>query len=76
MGRTVNKELLDQKIKKLEQAISKNRIQYDKLTAELEELHKKQKMVRTEEILKAMSESKRSYEEIIEFIHGGNDSDE
>ena len=51
-------------------AISKNREQYDRLTAELEELHKKQKAVQSEELLKAIEESSKSYEEILDFIQG------
>ena len=43
MARNISKESLEQKIEKIEKAISRNREQYDKLTAELEELHKKQK---------------------------------
>ena len=45
MARNISKESLEQKIEKIEKAISKNREQYDRLTAELEELHKKQKAV-------------------------------
>lgn len=41
MARNISKESLEQKIAKTEKAISKNREQYDRLTAELEELHKK-----------------------------------
>ena len=40
MARNISKESLEQKIEK---AISKNREQYDRLTAELEELHKNRK---------------------------------
>lgn len=43
MARSISKEGLAQKIEKVEKAISRNREQYNKLTAELEELHKKQK---------------------------------
>lgn len=70
MARKVSKEGLEQKIEKAEKAISRNREQYDRLTAELEELHKKQKALQSEELLKAISGSNRSYEEISEFIQG------
>ncbi len=70
MARTASKEALGQKIEKVEKAISRNRAQYDKLTAELEELHKKQKAIRTEELLKALEESSRSYDEVLRFIQG------
>ena len=38
--RICSKESLEQKIAKIEKAISKNREQYDRLTAEMDELHK------------------------------------
>ena len=65
MARNISKESLEQKIEKIEKAISKNREQYDRLTAELEELHKKQKALQSEELLKAIEGSSRSYEEIL-----------
>ena len=70
MARTANKEALGQKIEKVEKAISRNRAQYDKLTAELEELHKKQKAIQTEELLNALAGSSRSYDEVLRFIRG------
>ena len=76
MARNISKEGLEQKIEKVEKAISRNREQYDKLTAELEELHQKQKMIQSEELLKAIAESPRSYEEISLFIEGKRDNDE
>ncbi len=76
MARNISKEGLEQKIEKVEKAISRNREQYDKLTAELEELHQKQKMIQSEELLKAIAESPRSYEEILLFIEGKRDNDE
>ena len=74
MARNISKEGLEQKIEKIEKAISRNREQYDKLTAELEELHKKQKAIQSEELLKAISESEKSYEEILNFIQGKTES--
>ena len=69
MARNISKEILEQKIAKTEKAICKNREQYDRLTAELEELHKKQKAIQDEELLKAIEGSK-SYEKILDFIQG------
>ena len=68
MGRNASKDSLEQKIIKVQAAISKNREQYDRLTAELEGLHKKQKAIRNEALLKAIESSSRSYEEILNFI--------
>lgn len=73
MARSISKEGLEQKIEKIEKAISRNREQYEKLTSELEELHKKQKAIQSEELLKAISESKKSYEEILRFIQGNEE---
>ena len=70
MARTISKEGLEQKMEKVQIAIARNREQYDKLTAELEELHQKQKAIQSKELLKAIAESARSYEEILEFIQG------
>ena len=70
MARTASREALGQKIEKVEKAISRNRAQYDKLTAELEELHKKQKAIQTEELLNALAGSSRSYDEVLRFIQG------
>ena len=73
MARNISKESLEQKIEK---AISRNREQYEKLTAELEELHQKQKAIQSEELLKAIAESTRSYEEILHFIQSASEEEE
>lgn len=70
MARTISKESLEKKIEKVQMAIAKNREEYDKLTVELEDLHQKQKAIQNEELLKAIAESTRSYEEILQFIQG------
>ena len=76
MARNISKESLEQKIEKVEKAISLNREQYEKLTAELEELHQKQKAIQSEELLKAIAESTRSYEEILRFIQSASEEEE
>lgn len=76
MARNISKESLEQKIEKVEKAISRNREQYERLTAELEELHQKQKAIQSEELLKAIAESPRSYEEILRFIQGSAEESE
>lgn len=75
MARNINKDTIEQKIEKTEKAISRNREQYDRLTAELEDLHKKKKAIQNEEILKAISASAKSYEEILRFIQEKTDND-
>lgn len=76
MARNITRESLDQKIEKVEKAISKNREQYERLTAEFEELRQKQKAIQSEELLEAIAESPRSYDEILKFIRGASENEE
>ena len=76
MARTISKDTLEQKISKLETAISKNRQQYDQLTKELKELLDKQKAMQSEELMKAIADSSRSYEDILRYIKGEMPEDE
>lgn len=76
MARTISKDTLEQKISKLETAISKNRQQYDQLTKELKELLDKQKAMQSEELMKAIVDSSRSYEDILRYIKGETSKDE
>ena len=76
MARNISKESLEQKIVKTEKAISRNREQYERLTAELEELHKKQKAIQSEELLKTIETSSKSYEEILNFIQGKDEEEQ
>lgn len=76
MARTISKDTLEQKISKLETAISKNRQQYDQLTKELKELLDKQKAMQSEELMKAIADSSRSYEDILRYIKGEMTEDE
>ena len=70
MARKINKDTLEQKISKLETAISRNRQQYDQLTKELKKLLDKQKVLQNEEPMKAVADSSRSYEDILRYIKG------
>lgn len=76
MARTISKDTLEQKISKLETAISKNRQQYDQLTKELKELLDKQKAMQSEELMKAIADSSRSYEDILRYIKGETSEDD
>ncbi|MCI6594072.1 hypothetical protein ACTND3_01845 [Bacillota bacterium HCP28S3_F12] len=76
MERTINKDTLEQKISKLETAISRNRQQYDQLMKELKELLDKQKAMQSEELMKAIADSSRSYEDILRYIKGETSEDE
>ena len=76
MARTISKDTLEQKISKLETAISRNRQQYDQLTKELKELLDKQKAMQSKELMKAIADSSRSYEDILRYIKGEMPEDE
>lgn len=76
MARTISKDTLEQRISKLETAISKNRQQYEQLTKELKELLDKQKAMQSEELMKAIADSSRSYEDILRYIKGETLEDE
>lgn len=76
MARTISKDTLEQKISKLETAISKNRQQYDQLTKELKEILDKQKAMQSEELMKTIADSSRSYEDILRYIKGEMTEDE
>lgn len=76
MARTINRDALEQKISKLETAISKNRQQYDQLTKELKGLLDKKKALQSEELMKAIADSPRSYEDILRYIKGDPSKDE
>ena len=76
MARTISKDTLEKKISKLETAIRKNRQQYDQLTKELKELLDKQKAMQSEELMKAIADSSRSYEDILQYIKGETSKDE
>lgn len=76
MARTISRDALEQKISKLETAISKNRKQYDQLTKELKELLDKKKALQSKELMKAIAESSRSYEDILRYIKGDPSEDE
>ena len=76
MARTISKDTLEQKISKVEIAISKNRQQYDQLTKELKELLDKQRVLQSEELMKAIADSTRSYEDILQYIKGETSEDE
>ena len=76
MAKTISRDALEQKISKFETAISKNRQQYDQLTKELKELLDKKKALQSEELMKTIAESSRSYEDILRYIKDDPSEDE
>ena len=75
MARTVNKDALNDKITKLEKAISKNRQQYEKMTAEMKRLLDMRKSIQSDELFKAYDSIKRSFEDIMRYIKSDPNKD-
>ena len=76
MVRTVNKNTLNDKITKLEKAMSRNRQQYDKMADEMKRLLDMRKAIQSDELYKAYTVSKRSFEEIMCYIQSDPESEE
>ena len=72
MART--KQTIDDRIKKAEEAVIKTREKYEATLEELNLLVKKKKEMESKELMKAFEKSKRSFEEVLEFL-GGTDDD-
>ena len=61
---------LETKIKQAKENIIKIKARYDDALSELKELMDKRDAIRKEEIFTAITNSKYSYEEILDFING------
>lgn len=68
MARVMATEVLEQKIEKAQDRVKKAKKSYDEAVQDLQKLLDKRTALRTEEIMKAIANSCRSYEEIIDFI--------
>lgn len=69
------KILIDEKIKQSEAALAKAKSKYDAEAAVLKELLQKKQAMRNQEVMDAIAKSKRSYEEIIDYINSDPDAD-
>ena len=67
MARVMATDLLEQKIKKAQEKVKRTKKLYDEAAHALKLLDKRTAL-RAEEIMKAIANSKRSYEEIPNFI--------
>lgn len=72
MART--KQTIDDRIKKAEEAVIKTKEKYEAALEELNLLVKKKKEMESKELMKEFEKSKRSFEEVLEFL-GGTDDD-
>lgn len=68
MARTANIDTLDKKIEKAEQALVKSKERYDEAAAALKDLLDKRDAIRRDQLVKAIMNSSKSYEEILQFI--------
>ena len=69
------KILIDEKIKQSEAALTKAKARYDAEAAVLKELLQKRQAMRDRELLEAIAKSKRSFEEILDYINRDPDAD-
>ncbi|MDO4194501.1 MAG: hypothetical protein Q4D24_14510 [Erysipelotrichaceae bacterium] len=68
--RKSGQETLDQKIELAKQKVIKTKAAYEKAVDELQVLLDKKKALQTQDLMKAISESDKTFEEIIQFIKG------
>ena len=69
------KILIDEKIKQSEAALIKAKARYDAEAAVLKELLQKRQAMRDRELMEAIAKSKRSFEEILDYIKRDSDAD-
>jgi len=64
---------IEEQIAKQEEAVEKAKEKYDSEVAKLKDLHIKRDEAKKKELIKAIENSKKSYEEIMAFITSGNE---
>lgn len=69
------KILIDEKIKQSEAALAKAKSRYDAEAAVLKELLQKRQAMRDRELIEAIAKSRRSFEEILDYINRDPDAD-
>ena len=69
------KILIDEKIRQSEAALIKAKARYDAEAAVLKELLQKRQAMRDRELMEAIAKSKRSLEEILDYIKRDSDAD-
>ena len=76
MARTRRTISLDEKIEKAQAAVFQAKDRYGAAVEELNKLQKKKIELQKQELLKAIEESAKSYEEIMAFLVGDPDQNE
>ena len=72
MARRISMETLNAKIEKAEQNVIRIKKAYEAADEELKELLDKRDAMKRDEIMNAIIKSKRSYDEILEFLSEGD----
>lgn len=73
MARMTSLEVLEQKIEKAQEQVSKTKRQHEAAVASLSELLDKRDAIRNDNLLKAFAKSDRTYEEALEFFGYGSE---
>ncbi len=76
MARMTSMEVLEAKIEKAQQQVSKMKKQYDDAIARLSDLLDKRDALRRDELVKAILKSDKTYEEVLEFLGTGVDEED
>ena len=64
---------IEEQIIKQEEAVTKAKEKYDSEVAKLKDLHAKRDEARKKALLKAIENSGRTYDEVMDFIRSGNE---
>lgn len=64
---------IEEQITKQEEAVAKAKEKYDSEVAKLKDLHMKRDEAKKKELIKAIENSKKSYDEIMTFITSGDE---
>ncbi|MCD7807334.1 MAG: ErpK protein [Lachnospiraceae bacterium] len=75
MARTRRTISIDEKIEQQKQVVSQAKDKYEAALAELDRLQQKKDEVRNKELIEAISNSSRSYEDIMAFLKDGGSQD-
>lgn len=66
----MTRRTLDERIEEQERVVSKAKDHYDTEVAKLEQLMNKRDELRKKELMKAIEDSNRSFDEIMQFLQG------
>lgn len=72
MARTRNRITIDDRIEKQKKVVLKAKNRYDSAVEELNKLMTRRDELRSKELIKAISKSDRSYDDILAYINGEN----